>query len=263
MMCRLCNASDDKLTPYDDDILRCVSCGGIFRKVSHDTTDHHTQKFDEEKFTRIKNKKGDVRVWRLVSDEYVKYLKSKTDMNFKHVLDIGSYYGTFVKSLTDIGINAEGIEADQNLVRLSVTDKIQHGYFDTNYKSDKKYDLISLTQMIYYLPDSYSILKKCHEMLTDNGLIFISTINPQSSMVQEKLIPTFASHVNIYLSKTNYSNLKDYELLDYTEYMPDMFNEMYKHNKFKMIKYMAGLKKAYSVNVDGNHAFLLLKKKII
>jgi hypothetical protein len=43
--------------------------------------------------------------------------------------------------------------------------------------------------------------------------------------------------------------------------MPDMFNDMYKHNKFKMIKYMAGLKKPYSVNSDGNHAFLLLKKK--
>ena len=261
MVCKLCGISDDKLTPYDEGISYCISCNGIFREEPRDSTNHHTKEFDKEEFTRLKNKKGDVRFWKLVSDEYVKYLKSKTDMSFKHVFDIGLYYGTFVKSLTDIGIDAEGIEANQNRVRLAVTDKIQHGYFDINYKSDKKYDLISLTQMIYYLPDSYSILKKCHEMLTDKGLIFISTINPQSSIVIEKLVPTFQPHVNIYLSKTNYSNLDNYELLDYTAYMPDMFNDMYKHNKFKMIKYMAGLKKAYSVNPDGNHAFLLLKKK--
>ena len=167
------------------------------------------QEFDKDVFTRLKNKKGDKRFWKLVSDEYVKYLKLKTDMSFKHVFDVGTYYGTFIKSLTDIGIDAEGIEANQNLVRLGVTDKIKHGYFDTNYKSGKKYDLISLTQMLYYLPDSFSILKKCHEMLTDDGLIFISTINPQSSLIQEKLTATFQPNVNVYLSKTNFSSLKE------------------------------------------------------
>jgi len=261
MTCKLCGAVDDELISYDAGILRCLLCGGIFRIESNDTTNHHTEEFSEEQFTKLKNKKGDIMFWKLISDEYVKYLKSKTNMDFKHVLDIGSYYGTFIKSLTDIDIDAEGIEANQNLVRLAVTDKIQHGYFDNNYKSDKKYDLISLTQMIYYLPDSYSILKKCHEMLTDNGLLFISTINPQSSLVVEKLVPAFQPHVNIYLSKMNYTNLNNFELLDYTTYMPDMFNDMYKHNKFKMIKYMTRLKKAYSKNSDGHHVFLLLKKK--
>lgn len=261
MTCRLCNVTDDKLTPYDDGVLRCESCDGIFRVKSNETVSHHTKEFDEKKFTKLKNKKGDVLFWKLVSDAYVEYLKSKTSMKFKHVLDIGSYYGTFVKSLREAGIDAEGIEADENLVRLAVTNKIQHGYFDTNFKSDKKYDLISLTQMIYYLPDSFSLLKKCHEMLNEDGLIFISTINPQSTLVKEKVVPTFQPHVNMYLSKINYSNLDNFELLDYTVYMPDMFNDMYKHNKFKMIKYMTRFKKCYSLNSNGNHAFLLLKKK--
>jgi SAM-dependent methyltransferase len=260
MVCKLCGISSS-ITPYEDGVMYCDSCNGIFRINPNDTTTHHTKEFDKVEFTRLKNKKGDKRFWSLNSDEYVKYLKSKTSMKFKHVLDVGSYYGTFVKSLTDMGMDAEGIEANQNLVRLSVTDKVRHGYFDENFDSNKKFDLISLTQMIYYLPDSFVILKKCHEMLNDDGLIFISTINPESSLVQKKLVPTFQPHVNIFLSKTNYSNLKDFELLDYTAYMPDMFNEMYKHNKFKMIKYMAGLKKPYSLNTDGNHAFLLLKKR--
>ena len=262
MVCKLCGIADDKLRSYDEGISYCISCNGIFR-VEPNKQCYHTQEFDKDVFTRLKNKKGDKRFWKVVSDEYVKYLKLKTDMSFKHVFDVGSYYGTFTKSLTDIGIDAEGIEANQNLVRLGVTDKIKHGYFDANYKSDKKYDLISLTQMLYYPPDGFSILKKCYEMLTNNGLIFISTINPQSSLIQGKLIPVFQYYVNAFLSKTNFSNLEDYELLDYTTYMADMFNDMYTHNKFKMIKYMSGFKKAYSVNPDGNHAFLLLKKKSI
>ncbi len=117
MVCRFCNVSEDKLTPYDNGVLRCVSCGAIFRVIVNDTTGHHTKKFNEEEFTRQKNKKGDVRFWKLVSDAYVTYLKSKTSMDFKQVLDVGSYYGTFVKSLTDNSIDAEGIEANQNLVR--------------------------------------------------------------------------------------------------------------------------------------------------
>ena len=207
MVCKLCGVSDDKLRSYDEGILYCISCNGIFR-VEPNKQNHHTKEFDKDTFTSLKNKKGDKKFWKLVSDEYVKYLKSKTDMSFRYVFDVGSYYGTFVKSFIDIGIDAEGIEANQNLVRLGVTDKIKHGYFDVNYKSDKKYDLISLTQMLYYLPDSFSILKKCYEMLTNDGLIFISTINPQSSLIQKKMTSTFQPHVNNYLSKTNFSNLE-------------------------------------------------------
>ena len=208
MVCKLCGIADDKLRSYDEGILYCISCNGIFR-IESNKQNHHTKEFDKDTFTSLKNKKGDKKFWKLVSDEYVKYLKSKTDMSFRYVFDVGSYYGTFVKSLIDIGIDAEGIEANQNLVRLGVTDKIKHGYFDVNYKSDKKYDLISLTQMLYYLPDSFSILKKCYEMLTNDGLIFISTINPQSSLIQGKLTAAFQPHVNVYLSKTNFSSLKE------------------------------------------------------
>ena len=114
--------------------------------------------------------------------------------------------------------------------------------------------------MIYYLPDSFAILKKCHEMLNDNGLVFISTINPESSLIKNKLTVNFTPDVNIYLSKLNYAHLENFELLDYTNYNADMFNEMYQHNKIKMIKFMVGLKKPYTINPDGNHAFLLLKK---
>ena len=171
MNCRLCGDTQH-LTTFDIGILNCTSCYGIYR-IDIKKTDNHLQEADPKKIKKLKNKKGDLKFWKLISDEYINYLKSKTKMDFKYILDIGSLYGSFVKTLNKMNL---------------------------------------------------------------------------------------ADGVNIFLSHTNYEHLENFELLDYTKLNVDMFNEIYFNNKIKMIKFMIGLKKPYSINPDGNHVFLLLKK---
>jgi 2-polyprenyl-3-methyl-5-hydroxy-6-metoxy-1,4-benzoquinol methylase len=200
---------------------------------------------------------------KLYSDEYIKYLKSKTKMNFKNVLDIGAKYGTFVKSFEEIGIDAIGIESDQNCVQLATTKKIKWGFFDENYQTTQKYDLICLPQVIYYFPDTYLILNHVKKMLNPNGLIFVSTYNTDSNFFKTN-IKDITNTCNMLLSREEYSSLNEkmgLELLDYTTYVSNVsldfaFN---KNSKSSFLKYRLGLRKGLIPDPDGFIAFILLK----
>jgi len=61
-----------------------------------------------------------------------------------------------------------------------VTPKIIHGTFNDEYTTSKKYDLITLPQVIYFLGDILEVLKKIKSMLNSNGMVFIVTSSSHS-----------------------------------------------------------------------------------
>jgi len=185
-------------------------------------------------------------------------------MNFKNVLDIGSYFGHFVKMLNDYGVNAKGIEANKTRVLYAKTDKINVGYFDLTFKTNEKFDLICFTQMLYYLPNGTEVLNFTKTLLMNNGLIFIATINPSSSLIINKKIPAIGGeYVNMLLSKKNFQALINFDVLEYVTYKSDIFIDLYQKKKLAMVKYLIGMKKPYTLDPDGNHAFILLKPRSI
>ena len=90
-----------------------------------------------------------MRFWDIISQQYITYLKSKTDMKFNNAIDIGALYGHLVKRLNDLGINSSGIEADKNQINHDISGKLSHGYFDETFQTDKKFDLICQTQSFH------------------------------------------------------------------------------------------------------------------
>lgn len=152
--CTYCSNSNC-LQYFDSEskFIHCKECSVLFREHLNRTKQHIKKtSFQPTIVQKLKNKITHERFWKLISDQYVQYLKNKTDMNFKTAFDIGAQYGTFVKSLNDLGLHTHGIESNEEQIQYSVTKKIESGYFDETYKTDKKFDLISLTEMIYYLP---------------------------------------------------------------------------------------------------------------
>ena len=105
--------------------------------------------------------------------------------------------------MQSIGSNSRyGIEAEQKAVKLSVTNKIKWGYFDMNYQSKEKFDLICLTQMITYVRDNYELLIHVKKLLNKDGIVFITTQNPESRFVRENLKMDANKHVaNMIFSK--------------------------------------------------------------
>jgi 2-polyprenyl-3-methyl-5-hydroxy-6-metoxy-1,4-benzoquinol methylase len=242
-------------------ILQCGECGAIqleseFKKKIHDRKSENIGLI-EKSVTRLTY----VNASKLISDQYMEYLKLHTDMKFKTALDIGANFGVFVKDLNNVGIDAEGIESNQRSIFLAVTKKIKWAYFDEDYIIEKKYDLICLTQMIYYQRDNFKLLNRVKNMLKGNGLIFISTLNPLSTYIKSYLQPQGA---NMIFSKKNFESLHDklgLALLDYSTYRTDYYLDLFKskHQKLTGLKYFLGLKKTYVEDPNGNHAFILLK----
>jgi hypothetical protein len=102
-------------------------------------------------------------------------------------------------------------------------------------------------------------------MLKD-GLIFVSTQNPSSGIIKNKEIPQIIeSGMNILFSKKNFESLEDeigLELIDYTTYRPDIFLERFQNSGIKeeALNYLKfHWKKAYQLDPNGHHAFVLLK----
>lgn len=162
--CIMCNSNN--IEKFLDDVSRCKECDAIFRNTKFESRNY---------FLTDKSKKQgskDLKFWEIISKQYIKYLKQETQMNFKNVLDVGTYFGHFVKALNKLGMNASGIEANKTRVEQAVTDKIIWGYFDENFKTDKKFDLICFTEMLYYLHNPIQVLNFAKTLLAENGMIY-------------------------------------------------------------------------------------------
>jgi 2-polyprenyl-3-methyl-5-hydroxy-6-metoxy-1,4-benzoquinol methylase len=212
---------------------------------------------------RIYNKIVHEFIAKFYSDEYVKYLKKNTKMNFENVLDVGAKYGSLVKEFEKKGIKALGIEADEKCVQLAVTKHMKWTYFDENYQTDQKYDLICLPQIIYYFPDTYSILNFVKKLLAPHGLVFIATYNIDSDVFKTKFKDNLTT-CNMLLSRKEYASLNEkigLELLNWTNYTSNISLDfaLKNNNITSFLKYRLGLRKGIFEDPNGFFAFLLLK----
>ena len=191
---------------------------------------------------------------------YIDYFNENGILKVKSCFDIGSAAGVFVDKLNKLGINTEGIEP----IASSIQSKwVKEGSFDVNYTTNKKYDLITLPQVIYFLGDVESICKKLKSMLNPNGIIFIVTIPTESQN------PITFSNAKTYPLPTK----KEYEkicenlgldILDYSIIQSDI-GIAFNHGKlkaiFRLFLFLIGLKKPITKNLSGNNLYLLLKSK--
>ena len=267
MNCLACN-EENSLKYLDEKlgVLYCTKCESLQLEKEFNERIHNLDyKNKISFFEKIKNKIIRIPMSKFAAKEYIRHLQSKTNFNFKNVLDIGANIGIFVNELNKLGIDAYGIEGDEKFVKLAITNKVKHSYFEVDFISHEKYDLICLTQVIYYVSDNYGLLKHVRNMLNENGLIFISMLNPSSEFVRKRIKQTGAIHTtNLMLSKKNFQNIHNklgLKLIDYTTYS-NYHTELY-NTKFKipvMLKYYFGIKKPYRRDLKGNHSFILLKK---
>ena len=197
----------------------------------------------------------------IIAEQYIKYLKKKTIFKFNHVLDVGAHFGNLVKKFNENGIAAEGLEASDEYKKFTVTDKITYGYFDENFLVEKKYDLISFTNMLYYLKNPISTLEYAKKCLTKSGMIFISTYNTNSSIFRQNN-KFFEPSYNIVQSRKNFETINDFKLIDYTTYDSEMItNAVNKTNYSDILKnyFKFYFKKSFKENNNGHQAFILLK----
>lgn len=246
-------------------IYKCEICKAIFlEKEYQQLKDEPDVKFPKIKELYLKQ------IQKPIEDKiinyYMNYLKKNTNMNFKSVLDIGAGYGYLIKKFGEIKISGDGIETNKFKNKFAVAKNIKVGYFDEDFKINKKYDLICFTQVLNYLRNTKQILLNIKKYLNDDGLIFIVTTNPESKyVIDDYSNATEESYYsNMLYSKKNFENLKEcvgLEMIDYTTYREDIaLDFIHKNSILTFIKYRMNLKKHIVKDPDGNIAMILLKK---
>jgi len=244
-------------------IILCKNCHGIFRE--NKTSEIHSNINSINFFKLFIHK----RFSKIQSISYIKYLKHKTDFSFKTSLDIGSGLGYFVQQLNHFGVDGYGIESNEYTIQHSVTSKNKCTYFDEYFTSEKKYDLISLNQCLYYFNDSYLIINKVVKMLNKNGLLFVATINPESTFRIKN--ETWTQGCEMCLSKKNFQELDKLglKIVDISSFNDNFIKDFsfYKHKKMnkslffiKTILYLLKIKKMIEPDIDGIQNYVILKK---
>ena len=117
----------------------------------------------------------------------VNFIKERTQLKGKRVLDIGCGGGILSEALSSAGADVIGIDASSqtigvakshaNLVNSKVTyieSTIEE--FLLNNKNDL-FDVITCLEMLEHVPSPNQIIENCHSLLKDDGDIFLSTIN--------------------------------------------------------------------------------------
>lgn len=209
MTCLLCNkeqfkchiiVKDVNFLPNENEfeIYQCTNCG-LFQIVpilDLEELDHlytsqnvfaegfknpnQNRKFFNQ-FEKLYNKYG-------YEDNFIVKLCLKS-YNAKSVLDIGCLTGKLLKTFKDhipdielLGIDVDP-KAKQNAVSELKDDIIIGNFLEINF--DKKFDVIVFNTVIEHLPNIVKYIQKAKELLTDNGIILISTPDMSSKVAIE------------------------------------------------------------------------------
>lgn len=128
-------------------------------------------------------------------------IKLKDIYQFKKtgtLLDVGCSVGDFLHKAKHF-YEVEGVEVNPE------TSKYAQRYFTvhTDYLEylslEKKYDIVSLHQILYGVPNTVSLLKDIHKILKDDGILYINTPNADSLAME--LFSGKCNHVYGYTSQ--------------------------------------------------------------
>ena len=263
--CLICKTSG-QLNYFKEDakVLQCNNCKCLFKEIVNKKKSHR-QIISKNKIKKIVEK----RISKLTAEHYIKYLKLKTDFSFKSSLDIGAGVGDFVSCLNRLGVDAYGIESDKNTYENRVTDDIQLGFFDETFESEIKFDLISFNQSLYYFQDVFAILNKVIPMLNENGILFITSINPESDLMLKNKF--WIGGCNVLMSKKNFQSLNNFglQLMDISSVNDNLYVDFRLRKDGKIggftfwrnfLSYGSKLKNMISFSENGVHNYVLLKK---
>ena len=105
------------------------------------------------------------------------------------LLDIGCSIGDFLHKAKHF-FDVEGLEINPKTASIAEQDFIVHRkYLDQLISEDtakfsNRYDIVSIHQILYGVPDPLGLLKGIHTILKDDGILYVNTPNADSYAMQ-------------------------------------------------------------------------------
>jgi SAM-dependent methyltransferase len=106
------------------------------------------------------------------------------------LLDVGSAHGWFVRAARARGFEAEGIEPDTEVAKLSAANGVEpvHGLFPDALPAGRLYDVITFNDVLEHIPDVPGILGAVHDRLRPGGLLSVNIPNSQGIVYRTSVV---------------------------------------------------------------------------
>tara|TARA_A100001015_G_scaffold238828_1_gene271936 strand:+ start:2004 stop:2804 length:801 start_codon:yes stop_codon:yes gene_type:complete len=161
---------------------QCNICDHIYSKLNFELKNIYKSDYFEKTYKdingvkkrfnyvnklKLKNSDNKNRVLRIN-----RYFQNKKDLS---VLDVGSGIGIFLYEMKKKNWHCNGLEMDERYAFFSnkyLKIKVQNKKLQ-NFKTKKKYDLISFNKVLEHVPNPANLLKCAKSFLKNNGVIYI------------------------------------------------------------------------------------------
>lgn len=204
--CYLCNEKKSKILYKKNSfyIVKCLNCS--FTYVKPLPLDSQLSKFYDN--FDYKNNKLEEPLIRRDAIRSLKIICKHVGSMEKRLLDVGCGRGYFLDEARKIGFEVFGIDYSFKMIKYA------KNIFNLNvqnidvfkYKSQVKFDIITLNQVIEHLSKPRDLIKKCYKLLNPGGLVYIATPNIDSLSAKvlkehfDHLIPP--EHLGYFNNKT-------------------------------------------------------------
>jgi SAM-dependent methyltransferase len=166
-------------------ILECKTCIHNFTRITDDSEAHLKSVYSDAYFFEGRdgypNYLEDREILVNHGARYAKIISKYIDKPGT-ILDAGCSAGFILKGFEQAGWSCEGIDPNKTMVEYS---KKEFG-FNTqvasleNFKSEKKFDLITLIQVIGHFHDLDQAMRNTHDLLKSDGFVLVESWNRKS-----------------------------------------------------------------------------------